>query len=56
MDDYESSRGIGDENVYGDIIELVLVFSSNLYSELDLISVSASELSSNSALHYLLTT
>jgi len=49
--------GIGEEDIYkGKEEKLVLVLLSESYSELDLISISASKLSSSSISHCLLTT
>ena len=51
-----SGSGVGRDNVCKDIRKvLVLALLSDLYSKLEAISVSASELSSCSTLHYLLT-
>jgi len=48
--------GVGDDEVYRERVELVLVSLSDLYSELDLISVCVSKFSSSFISYFLLTT
>jgi len=56
MDDADGGGSIGDEDIYKEKVEPILVSPSDSYSELDSISVCVSRSSSSPALHFLLTT